>query len=194
MKITKNSVGSILLFTLGIIVPMVVLGAIVVNVSANKAISYEENVSQCYSDLTTQYKRREDLIENLVDSVKAYDKHEAETLKEVIGARNEPYSDYGDTSVSKQISVVVEAYPQLQSSDNYKQLMLELTTTENKIANYRESYNTSVKDYRKYCMKFPHKQFLSLAGYSPENFSYLELKSSEDSPKNLFSEDRGKNE
>lgn len=155
------------------------------NAVKNKAISYEEAISTAQSDIKVQEKRRADLLPNLVDCVKAYDKHEYETLMAVIEARGTS-SDAAADEIQTMISAVAEAYPELKSSDNYKQLMNELATTENLIANYRSSYNKQIRGYNKYTRQFPNKQILSILGYETINYQYLDYEVSSDAPTNLF--------
>lgn len=84
------------------------------------------------------------------------------------------------------IQAVAEAYPDLKSSDNYKELMNELATTENLIANYRSNFNTWVKNYNQYVRKFPNKQILGMLGYQLMDYAYLDYNVSSDAPTNLF--------
>lgn len=151
----------------------------------NKAISYEEQISTAQSEIKVQEKRRADLLPNLVDCVKAYDKHEYQTLMDVINARGTT-SDESVNEIQMMINVVAEAYPELKSSTNYKELMNELATTENLIANYRSNYNSWVKKYNQYIRKFPNRQILGFLGYEIINYSYLDYNVSADAPTNLF--------
>lgn len=152
----------------------------------NKAIGLEEQIKTASSDINVQEKRRVDLLYNLVDCVKEYDKHEYNTLKDVVDARA---SSGGDISeVTTLISATAEAYPELKSNDNYKQLMNELSITENMIAEHRSNYNKQIKSYNRYVRKFPNKQFLSMLGYEMVDYTYLEFDVSSDAPQNLFGE------
>lgn len=151
----------------------------------NKAISYEEQIENAKSDINVQEKRRADLIPNLVDCVKEYDKHEYETLMSVIGARSMS-SDADVAEVQRMINVVAEAYPELKSDENYRELMNELATTENMIANYRSNYNSFVKSYNRYIRQFPNATILSFLGYENVEYQYLTFNVSEDAPTNLF--------
>lgn len=150
----------------------------------NKAIGLEEQILTASSDVEVQEKRRVDLIYNLVDTVKEYDKHEAETLKEVVEARGSKGGDISE--VNTVLSAITEAYPQLKSNENYKQLMTELTVTENMLVDYRTNYNTQIKAYNRYVRKFPTKQILSILGYEVVNYTYLEFNAPSTAPQNLF--------
>ena len=157
-----------------------------VNGVQNKAIGLEEQIKVADSDIKVQEKRRVDLVYNLVDTVKQYDKHEAETLKDIVEARNNGKGEI--ENVTTMINAAAEAYPELKSNENYKQLMNELSITENMIAQYRSNYNKQVKEYNRYVKKFPNKQFLSLLGYEEGNFNYLDYEVTADAPQNLFEE------
>lgn len=154
----------------------------------NTAFSMEEQVMSAHSDITVQEKRRAELIPNLVDCVKQYDKHEYETLMGVIQARG-TNSDTVAEEIKTMVSAVTEAYPELQSNENYKTLMNELSITENLIANYRENYNKQVEDYRRYIRKFPTRFFLDILGYEAQNYKRLDYGDTySEAPKNLFGE------
>jgi len=171
----------------GIVVAFVLLIAGIFVTTNNRAISLEEQVLTADSDVQTQEKRRADLIYNLADCVKEYDKHEADTLFAVVDARNNGGVDIENVTTS--IAAVAEQYPELKSNENYKELMNELATTENLIAQYRQSYNNEVRAYKKYVRKFPHKQILGMMGYEVINYSYLEYSTEDRQPvSNLFGE------
>ena len=151
----------------------------------NHAIGLEEQITTAQSEIKIQEKRRADLIPNLVDCVKAYDKHEYNTLMAVIEARGSS-SDEVVGDIMANINVVAEQYPELKSNENYKQLMTELATTENLIAQTRTNYNTWVSQYNTYTRKFPNAGILSLLGYERQNFEKLNYDVSSDAPTNLF--------
>lgn len=118
-----------------------------------------------------------------------YDKHEAETLIGVVEARGENGGNADIENVSTSIAALAEAYPDLQSNENYKELMNELSTTENMILQYRTSYNNEVRTYNKFVRKFPNKQILSIMGYEVINYTYLEYSEADRAPvSNLFGE------
>ena len=151
----------------------------------NKAISLEEQITTAQSEIKIQEKRRADLIPNLVDCVKAYDEHEYNTLMAVIEARGAS-SDEVAVEVMTSVNVVAEQYPELKSNENYKQLMTELATTENLIANTRSNYNTWVSKYNSYVKKFPNRGILNMLGYEVQTFSKINFEVSADAPTDLF--------
>lgn len=173
-----------IIISLTSIVLVVLIAVFAVNGVQNKAIALEEQIRVANSDIKVQEKRRVDLIYNLVDTVKEYDKHEAKTLKEVVEARGNGKGDIGD--VTTMINAAAEAYPELKSNENYKQLMNELTITENMIAEYRSNYNKQIKGYNRYIKKFPNKQILSFLGYEIQEFEYLDYNAPVDAPQDLF--------
>lgn len=172
----------------GIVAAFVLLIAGIFVSTSNRAISLEEQILTADSDIQAQEKRRTDLIYNLADCVKQYDKHEADTLIEVVTARgNNGVTDIENVTTS--IAAVAEAYPELKSNENYKELMNELATTENMILQYRTSYNNEVRAYKKYVRKFPQKQILGIMGYEIINYDYLEYSQEDRQPvSNLFGE------
>ena len=105
------------LIILAIIVAVVLVSIFALQGVQNKAISLEEQITTAQSEIKIQEKRRADLIPNLVDCVKEYDKHEYETLMAVIEARG-ANSDTAVQEVTTMIQAVAENYPQLQSSEN----------------------------------------------------------------------------
>ena len=91
-------------------------------------------------------------------------------------------------NVTTAITAVSEAYPELKSNENYKELMNELSITENLIAEYRSNYNRQIKEYNRYVRKFPTRIFLSILGYEVQEYSYLDYDAPVDAPQNLFEE------
>ncbi|MBY6973067.1 UNVERIFIED_ORG: LemA family protein [Clostridium botulinum] len=169
------------------VICIILLGIFSVQGSQNKAIALEEQVNTAQSDVQVQEKRRVDLVYNLSDCVKQYDKYESETLQNIVDGRGSK----GDIeNVTTVISAVSEAYPELKSNENYKQLMNELSITENLISQYRSNYNKQIKDYNRYVRKFPTRQFLSITGYETQEYKYLDYNAQSDAPQNLFGDDK----
>lgn len=181
MKVNKT-----VIITLSAIVMTIILCVFATQGVQNKAIGLEEQILTALSDVEVQEKRRVDLIYNLVDTVKEYDKHEAETLKDIVEARGSKDGDISD--VTTVLSAVTEAYPDLKSNENYKQLMTELTVTENMMVDYRTNYNKQIKEYNRYVRKFPNRMILNLLGYEIVSYTYLEYNAPSTSPQDLFNE------
>lgn len=178
MKKTLIIIGAVLAVVLSTF--FVVMGV------KNTAITYEETIENTAGDIRVEEKRRFDLIPNLVDAVKQYDKHEYETLKAVVdGRQNGNVSNIED--IKAMIAAVAEAYPDLKSQKNYQELMNELAITENKIAQMRKYYNKSVTEYKRFVRQFPNKQILGLGGYDVKDYERLEFENtSVDAPKLNF--------
>lgn len=181
----KNSNWKLALIVIAGIIAVAMLCVFWVQGAQNTAFSLEENVASALSDIEIQEKRRVDLVYNLADCVMQYDKHEAETLKAIVDGRG----GTGDIeNVTTAITAVSEAYPELKSNENYKELMNELSMTENLIAEHRSNYNKQVKAYNRYVRKFPTRVFLDILGYEVMDYAYLEYNAPSDAPQNLFGE------
>ena len=178
-----------IIIILAAVVAVIVLGIVAINSYTVKAINYEEKVTEAYSDIKVQEKRREDLYLTLADGIKSYDKHEYETFVDSVKARTAKDGTISDESVNEinhAIDIVLENYPQLKSSDNYQNFMKESSITENKIAETREAYNKTVSRYNTYTRNPINKFFLNLYGYEIQEFEKLSYDVSEDAPRNLF--------
>ena len=125
------------------------------------------NTEEAWSQISVQLKRRNDLIPNLVETVKGYAKHEKETLSKVVELRNQltqlPADDHeGAMQLSNQITdslktifALSESYPDLKANTNFANLQEALTNTENKIAYSRQLFNSSAAVYNKMLVVFP---------------------------------------
>ena len=182
----RNTNWKVILFVVAGIISVIMMCVFMVQGAQNKAFSLEESVNTAMADINVQEKRRVDLVYNLADCVMQYDKHEAETLKAVVEGRGSTFSDI--ESLSTRVTAVAEAYPDLKSNENYKELMNELAMTENLIAEYRSNYNQQIKEYKRYVRKFPTRVFLDMLGYEVMDFGYLEYNAPVDAPQNLFGE------
>ena len=185
MKTIKENWKVMLIVAAGV-VAVILLCVFGVQSSQNQAFALEEQVNTAESDIKVQEKRRVDLIYNLADCVKQYDKHEAETLAAIVEGRGSA----GDIeNATTAIAAVSEAYPELKADENYRELMNELAMTENLIAEYRSNYNKQVKAYNRYVKKYPTRIFLNMLGYERQSYQYLDYEAPVDAPQNLFGED-----
>ncbi len=141
----------------------------------NSLQQQEEAVFRAWADVEATLQRRLDLIPNLVETVKAYAKHEQETLEAVVNARAKASStqiapqDLGNaalmgelqnsqdmlSSALSRLLVVVESYPELKANENFRDLQNQLEGTENRIAVARERYNREVESFNAAIRRFP---------------------------------------
>jgi LemA protein len=172
---------------------IVVLGIIAVVVfwavgAYNRLVSLRNKFRNAFAQIDVQLKRRYDLIPNLVETAKAYMKHERETLENVIKARNTAVSanaaasaDPGSASAIQglvaaegalsgalsRLFALAEAYPDLKANQNMMQLTEELTGTENKISFARQSFNDAVMSYNTSAQQFPTNVIASAFSFGP---------------------------
>jgi len=148
----------------------------------NTLVTKDEGVKTAWSQVENQYQRRADLIPNLVNTVKGYSIHEAETLEAVVEARakatqtqvnlNDANSfakfQASQDSLSSALSrlmVVVEQYPDLKADQSFLELQAQLEGTENRIAVERKNYNDTAKDYNITTRKVPKNLIANLFGF-----------------------------
>jgi LemA protein len=150
-------------------------------VQYNSLVSLRNYVTESWSDVDTELKRRYDLIPNLVATVKGYAAHERDVLERVTELRNRCAANNGPVAdqardegelvnALKQMLVVVENYPQLKADQNFLKLQSELINTENRIQAARRFYNGNVRDYRNKCESFPSNLVAGLCHFQPHEF------------------------
>ena len=175
---------------MGWIILLVIIAAIVFwAVGAyNRLVSLRNRFKNAFAQIDVQLKRRYDLIPNLVETAKAYMKHERETLENVIRARNTAVTAnaaaaanpgsaaaiQGLTAAEGALSgalsklfALAEAYPDLKANQNMMQLTEELTGTENKISFARQSFNDSVMTYNTAAQQFPTNVIAGMFTFAP---------------------------
>ena len=131
----------------------------------NGLVRGRNGTKKAWADIDAQLKRRHDLIPNLVETAKGYMKHESETFEKVIAARNQAISAKGPAQAAKAETALagaltgffglVENYPDLKANENFLQLQAELTNTENRISESRETYNATATRYNNAREVFP---------------------------------------
>ncbi|MBN2163091.1 MAG: LemA family protein [Pontiellaceae bacterium] len=147
----------------------------------NTLVALKNHISEAWSNIDTELKRRYDLIPNLVETVKGYAAHERETLERVIELRNQCAADHGSIShqagteqqlvaAVRNLLAVAEAYPDLKANQNFLQLQNELVNTEDRIQAARRFYNGNVRDMRNKCEAFPSSLIASLFNFQPHDF------------------------
>ena len=173
----------------------------------NALVALRNRFKNAFAQIDVQLKRRYDLIPNLVETAKAYLKHERETLENVIKARNTAAAaaqvaaaNPADASAMRSLGaaeaglggalsrlmVVAEAYPDLKANQNMAQLTEELTSTENKIAFARQSYNDAVMTYNTRRETFPTVIFAGMFGFQPAELFTVEDPTERHAPKVNF--------
>lgn len=150
----------------------------------NSLVSMDENVSNQWANVETQYQRRADLIPNLVNTVKGYAAHERETLEGVIAARSqatqikvdptdltpERLAEYQKaqgqlaTALGKLLAIT-ENYPDLKANQNFLELQAQLEGTENRINVARKNFNDAAKAYNTTIRRFPKNLLAGMFGF-----------------------------
>ncbi len=153
----------------------------------NQLVKLKNQFENGFAQIEVQLKRRYDLIPNLVETAKAYLKHESETLEAVVKARNNAAAELstaknnpGDAGqihalagaerilgqAMGKFNMVMEAYPDLKASTNMQQLSEELASTENRVSFARQAFNDAVMSYNIFRESFPANIFAGLFGHN----------------------------
>lgn len=162
------------LIVIGAIFGIVMLFGIMAISSKNSAISLEESVNTAQSGIDVQLSNRFNKLSELAECVKKYDSHEYKTLVDVISMRGKQMTGAQAKECIAAFSRVEERYPDLKSQANYKNLMTEVSLTENHLAQQKVAFNEFVRDYKRHCRSFPACFFLSMTGYEIQPFKYYE--------------------
>lgn len=157
----------------------------------NNLVKLRNRFKNAFAQIDVQLRRRYDLIPNLVETAKAYIKHERETLEAVIAARNQADSarekaadQPGDVGAMKglmgaemllggalgRLFAVSEAYPDLKANQNFLALQEELTATEGRVAYARQFYNDSVLSYNNKLQTFPTVVIASMFNFEKREY------------------------
>ena len=150
--------------------------------SYNKFTTQEEAIKGAWGEVQNQLQRRNDLIPNLVETVKGFATHEEAILKEIaetrtrllaakspeetIAAANQQSSALG------RLLVVVETYPNLKANEQFNRLMDELAGTENRLATARMRYNERIQEYNTTRRRFPSNMTAKVFGF--KEYPYYE--------------------
>lgn len=155
----------------------------------NTAVTLNQNIEESWGNVQTSYQRRNDLIGNLVNTVKGYAEHEKSTLTAVIEARAKATSvtvdpanitpeqlaafNSAQSGVSSSLSrllVSVEQYPNLKADQSFLKLQDELASTENQILTARTRFNEAVKPYNTHISTFPNSIFAGMFGFQKKTY------------------------
>jgi LemA protein len=146
----------------------------------NTLVSEREAVDGAWGEVQSQLQRRNDLIPNLVETVKGYAAQEERVLREVTEARSRvggATTPAQTIEASNQLSnalsrllVVVERYPELKSNQNFLRLQDELAGTENRLGVARKRYNDAVQRYNTSAKRFPTNLVAMAFGFQPREY------------------------
>lgn len=162
--------------SVGVIVAIAVVVIIVLwgVIGYNSLVKGKNKCEEAFSTMDVYLKQRFDLIPNLVSTVKGYAKHEAETLENVIQARQGMSSmtieeriqqERSISDVMSRINLVAEQYPDLRASQNFSELQNELSRLEADIANARKYYNGCVRQFNDKVMTIPTNIIAGIGGF-----------------------------
>ena len=150
----------------------IVLVALIVVSYYNSIRVLSNQIENAWAQIDVQLKKRNDLVPNLIESVKGYAKHEKEAIKTVTEARERMMSATSTdakveaanmmTGALKSIFALAENYPQLRANENFLQLQEELSGIENKIAYARQFYNDAVLSYNNLITTIPGVWFAGM--------------------------------
>jgi LemA protein len=194
---------------LGLIILVAVIALLVVFIVGiyNGLVRLRNQYRNSFAQIDVQLKRRHDLIPNLVETARAYMKHERETLEAVIAARNQAVAattaaaaNPGDPSammalagaesglngVLGRLLAVAEAYPDLKANQNMMQLGEELTSTENRVAFARQAYNDAVMAYNTSREVFPNVIVANMFSFTAAQLFEVTVPAEKDVPKVSF--------
>ncbi len=156
---------------------IVILLIIVVVFMYNYLVRLNIRCKNAWSQIDNQLKRRADLIPNLVEVTKGYASYESQVLVDVVNARNEATSMSEMAKNSEEVSdklnklfALSENYPNLKANEIFKNLQIELTGTEDKIAFARQFYNDTVQHYNTAIMIFPTNILAKIMKYQEKEY------------------------
>jgi LemA protein len=167
--------GCLIWIIVGVIAVLVILGIVSWGTKVyNKMVSNQQAVTSQWGNVETQYQRRADLIPNFVNTVKGAAAFEQETFTKVIEARAKATQVTIDptkmtaenmqqfqqaqgelSSALSRLMVVVENYPELRATQNFRDLQVELEGTENRISTERRKFNEVAQSFNTYILRFP---------------------------------------
>ena len=167
MKITRRTALQIAALALAV--------APLTGCSYNTFVSQEEAIKAQWAQVENQLQRRNDLIPNLVETVKGYAQHEQGVFKDIADARSQLLSAKSpeekidaanrETSALGRLLAIAENYPQLKANEQFNRLMDELAGTENRLAVERMRYNEKVQEYDTARRRFPANLTAKVFGF-----------------------------
>lgn len=162
-----------------IIIAIVIIITIYTFSLYNSFIKLNNKVDEAFSTMDVYLKKRWDLIPNIIETVKGYEKHENNTLKEIVTLRNSTYDNMSNDEKIKtnkelskginKIMALAENYPDLKANENFKDLSNKLTKIEDDIANSRKYYNGIIRKFNDKVEMFPSNIFAKLFDYKSKS-------------------------
>ncbi|MGT2933178.1 LemA family protein [Streptococcus catagoni] len=163
-----------------VILIVIVLLALWLMTSYNGLVRSRMHTKEAWSQIDVQLKRRNDLIPNLIETVKGYASYEEKTFEKIAELRSQvvhavtPAATMeASNELSKQMAsliAVAENYPELKANSNFLKLQDELTNTENKISYSRQLFNTTTANYNTKLETFPSNIVATLFGFKASEF------------------------
>ena len=162
----------------------------------NSLVTIRNRADNSFSQIDTQLQRRFDLIPNLIETVKGYAAHEKEVFEKVTAARagamnansvaEKAVAENELASTLKTLFAVAENYPALKANENFKELQVELTNTENKIAYARQFYNDTIQRYNTALQVFPKNIIANMFGFKEREYFMTDDDNARKAPKVQF--------
>jgi LemA protein len=197
--------GCLIGIIIGAIFALVILATILWGVKVyNGMVTMGESVTSQWGNVETQYQRRLDLIPNFVNSVKGAANFEQQTLTQVIEARAKATSVTIDpknlneqtmaqfqqaqgqvSSALARLMVVVEKYPELKATQNFRDLQVTLESTENRISVERRKFNEIAQTYNTYVKKFPQNFIAGMFSFQAKPY-FKSVEGAEKAPEVKF--------
>jgi LemA protein len=182
--------GCLIWIIVGVIAALVIFAVISWGTKVyNNMVSNQEAVTSQWGNVETQYQRRADLIPNFVNTVKGAAAFEQETLTQVIEARAKATQVTIDptkmtaenmqqfqqvqgelSSALSRLMVVVEKYPELRATQNFRDLQIELEGTENRISVERRKFNEVAQSFNTYIKRFPQNIIAGMFGFTAKPY------------------------
>lgn len=167
-----------------IIVSIIIVALIWGIIIYNGLVSLKNQVAEAWSDIDVQFKRRHDLIPNLVETVKGYQKHESGIFTQVTELRNKAMAttivaekDQAEAQLSLglgKLFALAENYPDLKASTNFLELQKTLADIEEQIQNARRYYNGVTRKYNTAIQAFPSNIIAQRFNFTPAEFLKLD--------------------
>ena len=158
---------------------LAVLVALWYIVTANNFVAKKNRVKQCESGICVALKQRNDMLPNLVSTVKAYMKHENETLIKVTELRTKAANTKNEQEQIKignelsallpKLNIAVEAYPELKADEQFQSLFASIEEMELQLQAIRRTYNAAVTDFNNYVEMFPSSIIAQKKGHKCDN-------------------------